>query len=85
MGYKSIGQKLDEKVTTTGVIIRKWKKHNNPQSGAPRKISPRGVSMIMRQVRDQPRSTQEELVNGRRQLGPQLSRKPLLTHYAVMD
>ncbi|KAJ8356349.1 hypothetical protein SKAU_G00191430 [Synaphobranchus kaupii] len=52
MGYKTIGKQLVEKETTVGAIILKWKKHkmtiNRPRSGAPRKISPRGVSMIMR-------------------------------------
>ncbi len=56
-----------EKVTTVGAIICKWKKHkitvNLPQFGAPCKISPRGVSMIMRTVRNQPRTTREDLVN----------------------
>ena len=45
--YKTIGKKLDEKVTTIGQIIRKWKKRkmtvNLPRSGAPHKISPHGV------------------------------------------
>ncbi len=67
MGYKTIAKQLGEKVTTVGVIIRKWKKHkitvNLPRSGAPCKISPRGVSMIMRTVRNQPRTTREDLVN----------------------
>ncbi len=47
MGYKTIAKQLGEKVTTVGAIIRKWKKHkitvNLPWSGAPWKISPRGV------------------------------------------
>ncbi len=67
MGYKTITKQLGEKVTTVGAIIRKWKKHkiivNLPRSGAPCKISPRGVSMIMRTVRNQPRTTREDLVN----------------------
>ncbi len=54
MGYKTITKQLGEKVTTVGAIIHKWKKHkitvNVPQSGAPCKISPRGVSMITRTV-----------------------------------
>ncbi len=61
MGYKTIAKQLGEKVTTVGVIIRKWKKDkitvNLPQTGAPCKISPRGDSMIMRTVRNQPRTT----------------------------
>ncbi len=67
MGYKTIAKQLGQKVTTVGVIIRKWKKHkitvNLPRSGAPCKISPRGISMIMRMVRNQPRTTREDLVN----------------------
>ena len=27
MGYKKISKQLDEKLTTVGAIIRKWKKH----------------------------------------------------------
>ena len=52
MGYKKISKQLVEKLTTVGAIIRKWKKHkvtaNLPQSGAPCKISPCGISMMMR-------------------------------------
>ncbi|KAK3535116.1 hypothetical protein QTP70_004678 [Hemibagrus guttatus] len=52
MGYKTIARQLGEKVTTVGAIIHKWKKHKItvklPLCGAPYKISPRGVSMIMR-------------------------------------
>ncbi len=66
MGYKTIAKQLGQKVTTFGVM-RKWKKHkisvNLPRSGAPCKISPRGVSMIMRTVRNQPRTTRENFVN----------------------
>ncbi len=29
MGYKTITKQLDEKVTTVGAIIRKWKKHKH--------------------------------------------------------
>ncbi|KAL0168801.1 hypothetical protein M9458_037023, partial [Cirrhinus mrigala] len=52
MGYKTIAKQLGEKVTVVGAIIRKWKKHKTTVhllwSGALCKISPRGVSMIMR-------------------------------------
>ena len=66
MGYKKISKQLGEKLTTVGAILRKWKKvtANLSRSGAPRKISPRGISMMMRKVWDQPSTTQEELVNG---------------------
>ncbi len=67
MGYRTIGKQLGEKATTVGAIIRKWKKFkmtvNLPRTGAPCKISPHGVSMILRKVRDQPRTTWEYLVN----------------------
>ncbi len=67
MGYKTIAKQLGEKVTTVGAIIPKWKKHkiivNLPRTGAPCKISPCGVSMIMRTMRNQPRTAREDLVN----------------------
>ncbi len=42
---------------------------NNHLSGAPCKIWPHGVRMRMRKVRDQPRATQEELVNDLKAVG----------------
>ncbi|KAI3351627.1 hypothetical protein L3Q82_020239, partial [Scortum barcoo] len=48
MGYRTTGKQLGEKATTVGAIIRKWKKLKKtlslPRTGAPCKISPRGVS-----------------------------------------
>ncbi|KAK3563985.1 hypothetical protein QTP86_006233 [Hemibagrus guttatus] len=48
----AIGKQLGLKKSTVGAIIRKWKTYkttdNLPRSGAPRKISPRGVKMITR-------------------------------------
>ncbi|KAI4892301.1 hypothetical protein NFI96_006564 [Prochilodus magdalenae] len=59
MGYKTFSKMLGEKETTVGAIVRKWKKHkmtvNRPLSLAPCKISPGGVSLIMRKVRYQPK------------------------------
>ncbi len=79
MGYKTIAKQLGEKVTTVGAIIHKWKKHkitvNLPRTGAPCKISPRGVSMIMRTVRNQPRTTQEDLVNDLKAAGTIVTKK----------
>ncbi len=73
MGYKTIAKQLGEKVTTVGAIIRKWKKHkitvSLPRTGVQCKISPRGVSMIMRTVRNQPRTTREDLVNNLKAAG----------------
>ncbi len=81
MGYKTVAKQLGEKVTTVGAIIRKRKKHkitvNLPRSGAPCKISPRGVSMIMRTVRNQPRTTREDLVNDLKAAGKIVTRKTI--------
>ncbi|PWA17276.1 hypothetical protein CCH79_00010463 [Gambusia affinis] len=67
MGYRTISKKLGVKVPTVGAIIRKWMKYkmtvNRPRSGAPCKILPEGMRMIIRKVVDQPTTTREELVN----------------------
>ncbi|KAL0201667.1 hypothetical protein M9458_004854 [Cirrhinus mrigala] len=77
MGYRTIGKQLGEKATTVGVIIRKWKKFkmtvNLPRTGAPCKISPRGVSVILRKVRNQPRTTREDLINDLKRAGTTVS------------
>ena len=81
MGYKKISKQFGEKLTTVGAIIRKWKKHKVtaklPRSGAPRKISPRGISMMMRKVRDQPSTTQEELVNDLKAVGTTVTKRTI--------
>ncbi|XDV36075.1 hypothetical protein PO909_005924 [Leuciscus waleckii] len=72
---------LGEKTTTVGAIITKWKKFkmtvNLPRSGAPCKISPRGASMIMRKVRDQPRTTWQDLVNDLKRAATTVSKKTI--------
>ncbi len=81
MGYRTIGKQLGEKATTVGAIIRKWKKFkmtvNLPQTGAPCKISPHGVSMILRKVRDQLRTTREDLFNDLKRAGSTVSTVPI--------
>ena len=81
MGYKKISKQLGEKLTTVGAIIIKWKKHkvtaNLPRSGAPRKISARGISMMMRKVRDQPSTTHEELVNDLKAVGTTVTKRTI--------
>ncbi|XDV20497.1 hypothetical protein PO909_025814 [Leuciscus waleckii] len=81
MGYRTIGKQLGEKATTVGAIIRKWKMFkmavNLPRSGAPCKILPRGASMIMRKVRDQPRTTRQDLVNDLKRAGTTVSKKTI--------
>uniref|UniRef100_A0AAY5KXD9 Tc1-like transposase DDE domain-containing protein n=1 Tax=Esox lucius TaxID=8010 RepID=A0AAY5KXD9_ESOLU len=90
MGYRTIGKQLGEKATSVGAIIRKWKKFkmtvNLPRSGAPCKISPRGASMIMRKVRDQPRTTRQDLVNDQKRAGTTVSKKTIsstLRHHGL--
>ena len=67
MGYKMIGKQLGEKNSTVGAIIRKFKKYQLTihlfQSRAPHKIFQRGVNLMMRKVREQPRTMQQELVD----------------------
>ncbi len=81
MGYKTIAKPLSEKVTTVGAFIRKWKKHkitvNLPRTGAPCKISPRGVSMIMRTVRNQSRTTRKDFINDLRAAGTIVTKKTI--------
>ena len=80
MGYKKISKQLGEKLIV-GAIIRKWKKHkvtaNFPRSGAPRKISPCRISMMMRKARDQPSTTQEELVNDLKAVGTTVTKRTI--------
>ncbi len=77
MGYRTIGKQLGEKATTVGAIIKKWKKFkmtvNLPRTGALCKISPHGVSMILRKVRDKPRTTREDMVNDLKRAGTTVS------------
>ena len=50
---------------------------NLPRSGAPRKTSPRGVSVIMKHVRGQPRTTRDELVNDLKEAGTTVTKKTI--------
>ncbi|KAK3558689.1 hypothetical protein QTP86_024498, partial [Hemibagrus guttatus] len=74
----AIGKQLGVKKSTVGAIIRKWKTYkttdNLPRSGAPRKISPRGVKMITRTVSKNPRTTQVDLVNDLQRAGTKVTK-----------
>ena len=84
MGYKTISKKLNEKVTTDGAIIQKWKKYNmtvnRPRLDAPRKISPHGVSRIMKRLEISRELHGRSWLMNSRQLGPQSPRKLLVIH-----
>ncbi|KAG1949036.1 hypothetical protein F2P79_011863 [Pimephales promelas] len=81
MGYKTICKKLGEKETTVGGIFRKWKKYkitiNHPRSVAPCKISPHGVRLIIRKVRNQPRTTLEELLDDLKAVGTTVTKQTI--------
>lgn len=47
---------------------------NVPQTGAPHKISPRGVSRMLRKVKNQPWTTREEFVNDLQRAGTTVSK-----------
>ncbi len=74
----AIGKQLGVKKSTVGAIIRKWKTYkttdNLPRSGAPRKISPRGVKMITRTVSKNPRTIRGDLVNDLQRAGTKVTK-----------
>uniref|UniRef100_A0A8C7N1U6 Transposase n=1 Tax=Oncorhynchus kisutch TaxID=8019 RepID=A0A8C7N1U6_ONCKI len=79
----AIGKQLGLKKSTVGAIIRKWKTYkttdNLPRSGAPRKISLRGVKMITRTVSKTPRTTRGDLVNDLQRAGTKVT-KPTISN-----
>ena len=74
----AIGKQLGVKKSTVGAIIRKLKTYKTtddlPRSGAPRKISPRGVKMITRTVNKNPRTTRGDLVNDLQRAGTKVTK-----------
>ncbi|KAK3532259.1 hypothetical protein QTP86_013470, partial [Hemibagrus guttatus] len=74
----AIDKQLGVKKSTVGAIIRKWKTYkttdNLPRSGAPCKISPRGVKMITRTVSKNPRTTRGDLVNDLQRAGTKVTK-----------
>ncbi|KAK3506427.1 hypothetical protein QTP70_000276 [Hemibagrus guttatus] len=74
----AIDKQLGVKKSTVGAIIRKWKTYkttdNLPPSGAPHKISPRGVKMITRTVSKNPRTTRGDLVNDLQRAGTKVTK-----------
>jgi len=72
------GKQLGVKKSTVGATVRKWKTckttDNLPRSGAPRKISSRGVKMIMRTVIKNPRTTWRDLMNDLQRAGTKVTK-----------
>src|SRR4029434_5026263 len=81
MCYKTMGKQLGEKQTTIRAIIRKWKQHqttvHRSRSGAPCKISPRAVSVIIRQMQNNPRTIQRKIVNDLKAAGTTVTKKTI--------
>lgn len=80
-GYKTMSKLLGQKVTTIGAIVRKWKKDkitvNHPSSGAPRKISSRAASLMLRKVKNNSRTTREDLANDLKAAGTTVTKKTI--------
>ncbi|KAG1953319.1 hypothetical protein F2P79_009893 [Pimephales promelas] len=79
----TIGKQLGvKKKSTVGKIVRKWKTYkttdNLPRSGAPRKISSRGVKMIMRTVSKNPRTTWRDLMNDLQRAGTKATKATII-------
>uniref|UniRef100_A0AAR2LWB2 Tc1-like transposase DDE domain-containing protein n=1 Tax=Pygocentrus nattereri TaxID=42514 RepID=A0AAR2LWB2_PYGNA len=74
----TIGKQVGVNKSTVGATVRKWKTYktidNLPRSGAPRKISSRGVKMIMRTVNRNPRTTQRDLMNDLQRAGTKVKK-----------
>jgi len=74
----TIGKQLGVKKSSVGAIVRKWKTckttDNLPRSGAPHKISSRGVKMIMGTVSKNPRTTWRDLMNDLQRAGTKVTK-----------
>ncbi|KAI4905274.1 hypothetical protein NFI96_004839 [Prochilodus magdalenae] len=74
----TIGEQVGVNKSTVGASVRKWKTFktidNLPRSGAPCKISPCGVKMIMRAVSKNPRTTRRDLMNDQQRAGAKVTK-----------
>ncbi|KAK1785977.1 hypothetical protein P4O66_017734 [Electrophorus voltai] len=62
-GYKALSKELDLRVSTVGIIIRKWKDYgttvNLPWPGQPFKVSSRAEARLVQTVKADPRTMRE--------------------------
>lgn len=65
-GYRKLSKQFHVPISSVQSIIKKWKKQgsvsNKPRTGAPKKITPRACSKLVRLVKKNPRVTRKELV-----------------------
>ncbi|KAI4904083.1 hypothetical protein NFI96_031504 [Prochilodus magdalenae] len=76
-------------ISCVGVCIWKKKKSGKkkdlPRSGAPRKISSRGIKMILRMVSTNPRTARRNLMNDLQRAGTKVTKAPLSNTHAERD
>jgi transposase len=78
-GYRKLSKQFNVPVSSVQSIIKKWKQQgavsNKPRTGAPRKITPRACSKLVRSVKKNPRTTRKELVEEMASIGVSVTRQ----------
>lgn len=78
-GYRKLSKQFHVPISTVQSIIKKWKHQgsvsNKPRTGAPKKITPRACSKLVRIVKKNPRTTRKELVEEMSSIGVSVTRQ----------